>query len=83
VALREKYQNRDYLPDEANIAKEKVMSVGGEVKDMTEDFKKLAGYAVCKACQGQGIQKSMYNHRVMESNCEACDGEGIIRTTDE
>ncbi len=39
---------------------------------------RLDNYKICKTCNGQGIVKTLYNHRVMESNCEDCDGEGVM-----
>lgn len=39
---------------------------------------RLDNYKICKTCNGQGIVRTLYNHRVMESNCEGCDGEGVM-----
>lgn len=67
LALKEKY---------ANVAKTSASSNMSDEAKHAEDA--LSKYAICNACQGQGIVKSVYNHMVMEKTCELCDGESVI-----
>ena len=39
----------------------------------------LDKYKICIACQGLGVNKTIYNHMVMEKSCETCDGDCIIK----
>ena len=69
-ALRAKYANR---------AKQ------SEGKDKDERTKSkdvnavLSKYSICQGCGGTGMQKSIYNHRVMEKTCEVCDGDVLLK----
>lgn len=38
----------------------------------------LSKYHICKACNGLGVIKSIYNHMTLETTCEECDGDSII-----
>jgi DnaJ-class molecular chaperone len=38
----------------------------------------LSKYHICKACNGSGIVRTLYNHMTMEKTCEECDGDSII-----
>ncbi|KAG9405912.1 hypothetical protein AC1031_003829 [Aphanomyces cochlioides] len=44
-----------------------------------ESSSSSASFAICWQCQGQRIEKVMYNYMVMERTCEACNGEGVVR----
>jgi DnaJ-class molecular chaperone len=42
----------------------------------------LRKYDICKACQGLGIIKTIYNFMTLEQTCEECEGESIILKED-
>lgn len=69
VALKEKYSN---IQNSVNAHSNHNQT------NATEDFEKLNKYKICSKCQGLGIVKSIYNHRVMESECDECEGDAII-----
>lgn len=33
---------------------------------------------ICRGCEGLGIARTIYNHRVMERTCDVCEGEGVV-----
>jgi len=41
----------------------------------TKDMETLEKYKICQGCSGTGIQKTIYNFRVVESDCDVCEGE--------
>ena len=78
VKLKQKYSGM--AADRSQVVcEETVFSAAKSSMLTSQDIaNRLDNYKVCKTCGGQGIVKTLYNHRVMESNCEECDGEGVI-----
>jgi DnaJ-class molecular chaperone len=38
---------------------------------------------ICWTCQGQGVEKYLYNHMFLQRTCEKCDGEGVLHSMKE
>jgi hypothetical protein len=84
LALREKYKNvkhdgseqspvtktTDTAPSDSNTDKL------GKQPHVVDEI--LSRYNICKACNGLGIVKTIYNHMTMERTCEECDGDSIV-----
>ena len=70
LALRKKYSSLQPPPPTSQGEK----NHGEQAK---KDMETLEKYKICQGCSGTGIQKSIYNFRVVESDCEVCEGECI------
>ena len=38
---------------------------------------KLDKLRICKACEGSGMARHLYNHIILERTCENCEGDGV------
>lgn len=90
-ALRRKYQknSEQSAKDQSLLAQEEDRAKDGHHRFLAEDptvksskeqdFNQLLSkYNICKACQGLGTVKTIYNFITMEKTCEECDGESIV-----
>ena len=39
---------------------------------------RLAAWAMCRTCGGDGVERTMYNHMVMQRTCRTCGGDGVV-----
>ena len=78
VKLKQKYSGM--AADRPQVVQDTVFAPAAKSSMLTSQdiANRLDNYKVCKVCGGQGIVKTLYNHRVMESNCDECKGEGVI-----
>lgn len=72
LALRQKY---DRGTGTTEGVKQVDVDIAAEVRRANE---RLDKYTICKACNGQGFVKIMYNHQSKQTNCPECEGEQVI-----
>jgi hypothetical protein len=77
--LREKYtpavERRDLLgPEAVAAASERERRPVGAAAGQSESLRA----SICPECQGSGILRSVYNHRLMERTCPTCEGEAVV-----
>lgn len=39
---------------------------------------RLAAWGMCRTCGGDGVERTMYNHMVMQRTCRTCGGDGVV-----
>lgn len=79
LALKEKYKG--VAAANQNAAKSSSSNNNNnreEREQAARDMAKLDKYKICQGCGGSGIQKTIYNHRVVESDCEVCEGDCVM-----
>jgi len=77
--LREKYaptaERRDLLDPEvtAGVSERERRPAGAEAGASGS-----SRASICPECQGSGVLRSVYNHRLMERTCPTCEGEAVV-----
>eukprot|EP01039_Chlorochromonas_danica_P000578 gene578-622_t len=79
LALKEKYSKTGGISTSSSQGTPASSSSYEQKKRESDEAENhLSKYKICPTCQGLGIQKTVYNHMVLERTCEDCDGDSIV-----